>query len=219
MYLIVVGGGKVGYHLAATLVEEGYEILLIERDGATSARITEQLGSIVLTGDGAEASILERAGAARADVVVAATGDDEDNLIICQVAKQRFAVDRVIARVNNPRNEQLFKKLGIDATVSQTNVLMHLIEQRIDLDGLTRLMTLRHDAIEIVEIRIADDSPVVGRTLEDIRLPDDCVLSAISRGERLLVPSGKTRLQAGDEVIAVSRTDQEPALRRLIVGR
>jgi trk system potassium uptake protein TrkA len=171
-----------------------------------------------MRGDGAEASVLEAAGASRADVVIATTGDDEDNLIVCQVAKQRFDVERVIARVNNPKNELLFKKLGIDTTVSQTNVLLHLIEQRIGIDGLTHLMTLQHDAIEIVEVRVGESSPVVGRTLAEVRLPPDCVFSAIARGDRVVVPTGQTRIEAGDEVIAVTRTEREEELRRLLVG-
>lgn len=218
MYVIVVGGGKVGYYLAWTLVEMDYEVLVIERDGETVERISESLGAIVMEGDGAEASVLSRAGASRADVVVASTGDDEDNLIVCQVAKRKFHVDRVIARVNNPKNELLFKKLGIDTTVSQTNVLMHLIEQRIGVDGLTHLLTLRHDAIEIVEARVTESSPVVGKTLAEITLPAECVFSAITRGEHVVVPTGQTRIEAGDEVIAVTRTESEPQLRRLLVG-
>ncbi|MEZ4523686.1 MAG: NAD-binding protein [Thermomicrobiales bacterium] len=218
MYIIVIGGGKVGFHLAWTLVEEGYEVLVIERDGSVVERIEDRLGSIVMQGDGAESSILDAAGASRADVIIASTGDDEDNLIVCQVAKRRFNVERVIARVNNPKNELLFKRLGIDVTVSQTNVLLHLIEQRIDVDGLTHLMTLQHDAIEIVEARVADDSAVVGRTLAEIKLPPECVFSAITRGEHVVVPTGGTRIEAGDEVIAVTRTENEAALRRLLVG-
>ncbi|CAN5669473.1 NAD-binding protein [soil metagenome] len=218
MYVVVVGGGKVGYYLAWTLVEEGYEVLVIERDPGIADRISEQLGAIVMQGDGAEFSILAAAGASRADVVIASTGDDEDNLIVCQVAKRKFGVDRVIARVNNPKNELLFKRLGIDATVSQTNVLLHLIEQRIDPGGLTHLMTLRHEAIEIVEARVSDESPVVGKTLAEIRLPPECVFSAITRGEHVVVPTGQTRIEAGDEVIAITSTSSEVALRKLLVG-
>lgn len=218
MYVLVIGGGKVGYYLAWTLVEEGYEVLVIERDPATAARISERLGAIVMQGDGAESTILDAAGASRADVVIASTGDDEDNLIVCQVAKRKFNVGRVIARVNNPKNELLFKRLGIDATVSQTNVLLHLIEQRLNIEGLTHLMTLRHAEIEIVEARVSTESPIVGRTLADIRLPPECVFSAITRGEHVVVPTGQTRIEAGDEIIAVTRTESEAALRKLLMG-
>lgn len=218
MYVLVIGGGKVGYYLAWTLVEEGYEVLVIERDPATAARISERLGAIVMQGDGAESTILDAAGASRADVVIASTGDDEDNLIVCQVAKRKFNVGRVIARVNNPKNELLFKRLGIDATVSQTNVLLHLIEQRLNIDGLTHLMTLRHSEIEIVEARVSAESPIVGRTLANIRLPPECVFSAITRGEHIVVPTGQTTIEAGDEIIAVTRTESEGALRKLLMG-
>jgi trk system potassium uptake protein TrkA len=218
MYTIVVGGGKVGYYLAWTLVDVGYEVLIIERDHETSERIAESLGTIVLEGDGADASVLAEAGAIRADVVIATTGDDEDNLIVCQVAKNKFGVQRAIARVNNPKNEMLFKRLGIDATVSQTNVLLHLIEQRIGADGLTHLLTLQHDELEIVEARVTDESPIAGKSLAEIRLPPDCVFTAITRGERVIVPMGDTRVHVGDEVIAVTRVQSEPALRRLLVG-
>ena len=219
MYIIVVGGGKVGFYVAWTLVEEGYEVLIIERDHEVASNISERLGTIVLEGDGADATVLARAGAGRADVVIAATGDDEDNLIVSQVAKRKFAVDRAIARVNNPKNELLFKRLGIDATVSQTNVLLHLIEQRVAVDGLTHLLTLRHDEIEIVEARVGKKSPVVGKTLAEITLPPSCVFSAITRGEDVIVPTGDTRLEIGDEVIAVTRVDRESELRRLLVGQ
>lgn len=218
MYVIVVGGGKVGYYLAWNLVDQGFEVLVIERQPAKAEAIREHLGAVVMVGDGAEASVLEAAGAVRADVVIATTGDDEDNLIVCQVAKRRFDVERVIARVNNPKNEQLFKRLGIDATVSQTNVLLHLIEQRLIPDGLTRLLTLQHQEIEIVELKVGADSPVVGRRLSEIRLPPDCVFSAINRGEHIIIPTGQTRLEAGDDVIAVTRTERESELRRLLVG-
>ena len=219
MYTIVVGGGKVGFYVALTLVEEGNEVLIIERDHEVASVISERLGTIVLEGDGADATVLARAGANRASVVVAATGDDEDNLIVCQVAKRKFHVERAIARVNNPKNELLFKRLGIDETVSQTNVLLHLIEQRIAVDGLTHIMTLRHDEIEIVEARVGKSSPVVGKSLAEIQLPPSCVFSAIARGEEVIVPTGDTRLRVGDEVIAVTRVEQESALRKLLVGQ
>jgi trk system potassium uptake protein TrkA len=132
MYIIIVGGGKVGYYLARALLNAPHEVLIIERDARTAERIGEELGEgVVLRGSGDEASTLQRAGAKRADVVIAVTGDDEDNLIVCQVAKRRFNVPRTIARVNNPKNEYIFNRLGIDMTVSATNVILSLIEQEI----------------------------------------------------------------------------------------
>lgn len=217
MYMIVVGGGKVGYYLTKTLIFEGYEVLLVEKNPAKCEIYRQRFGAVVMQGDGAEASTLEAAGAARADVTIAVTGDDEDNLIICQVAKQRFGVKRTIARVNNPKNEDVFKRLGIDVTLSQTNVILSLIEQQIPDRHFLHLMNLKHAQLAIVEVSVSPDSPVVGMQLADIKLPPDCVFSAISRGAEVIVPTGQTRVLAGDEVIAVTRSSSEQALRDLLV--
>lgn len=216
MYLIVVGGGKVGFYLTQTLIVEGYEALLIEKNPQKCEYISERLGSVVLNGDGADVFTLEKAGASRADVVIATTGDDEDNLIICQVSRHRFQVERTIARVNNPKNEELFKKLGIDSTVSQTNVIHHMIEQKIPQRHMTHLLTLRHAEVEIIEINVNPESSVVGKTLTEIQLPPESVFSAITRGADVIVPTGQTRLLANDDVIAVTKPEYEADLRALL---
>ena len=218
MYIIVVGGGKVGYYLTKTLVNEGNEVLLIERKPDKVAIFTERFGSVVLQGDGAEVATLDKAGAARADVVVAVTGEDEDNLVICQVAKKRFEVPRTIARVNNPKNEEIFRQLGIDVTVSQTNVILNIIEQEIPDRPLVHLMTLKHAQMAIVETTMSANSPVVNQTLSEIQLPPNVVISAILRDGTLHIPSGETRLLPGDEVIAVTNRASEEPLRRLLAG-
>src|SRR5918998_3621213 len=179
MYIIIVGGGKVGYYLTKTLVNEGSnEILLIEKNPKKVATYGERFGSVVLEGDGAEMITLETAGAARADVVIAVTGDDEDNLVICQTAKKMFKVPRTIARVNNPKNEDIFKRLGIDVTVSQTNVILSIIEQEIPERGLVHLMTLKHAQMAIVEATVEETAMAVGKTLSDIQFPNNIVISA-----------------------------------------
>jgi len=218
MYLVVVGGGKIGYYLTKTLVNEGYEVLLIEKNPAKCETYTERFGNVIMNGDGAEAATLAAAGAARADVVIAVTGDDQDNLVICQMAKQRFHVKRTIARVNNPKNEELFRRLGIDVTVSQTNVILSLIEQQIPERHFVHLLALRHAQLELVEASVSHDSPIAGQTLADIRFPPDCSLLAILRDGNLIVPTGQTEVKAGDEVIAVTRREQEQALRDLVVN-
>ncbi len=218
MYVIVVGGGKVGYYLTKTLVNEGYEILLIERNPQKVSIWQDRFGSVVQQGDGCEVTTLEQAGAARADVVIAVTGGDEDNLVICQVAKQRFHVRKTIARVNNPKNEDIFRRLGVDVTVSQTNVIRSLIEQTIPDRPLVHLLTLRHNGMEIVETTVSEDSLVVGRQLADIQLPPNVVLSAILRGGEMIIPNGGSVLWAGDEVIAVAERTSEAPLRRLLAG-
>jgi len=216
VYLIVVGGGKVGFYLTQTLLADGHEVLLIERDAAKVDRFTETLGGVVLAGDGAEAATLMAAGAARADVVIAVTGEDEDNLVVCQMAKQKFHVDRTIARVNNPKNEHLFRMLGIDVTVSQTNYILNLIEQAIPERSFVHLLSLRHADLAIVEARIAQSSVVAHQAIGEIALPVDCVIVAIARGPHLIIPSPATELEPGDDVIAVTHPAQEDELRRLL---
>ncbi len=155
MYIIVVGGGKVGYHLAKALLAEGHEVLVIERDRSRIDYICSELGSICLLGDGCEAAIQAEAGTARADMLIAVTGDDEDNLVACQVAKHKFKVPRTIARSSNPKNETLFGMLGIDVTVSSTNVIMENIQQEVPTHILTHLLSFRDKGTEIVEIKVA----------------------------------------------------------------
>ena len=218
MYIIVVGGGKVGYYLTKTLLNEGHEVLLIERDLGKVDIYNERFGSVVIGGDGAEASTLANAGAARADVVIAVTGEDEDNLVVCQMAKQKFHVRRTIARVNNPKNEQLFRLLGVDVTVSQTNYILNLIEQAIPDRAFIHLLSLRHADLAIIEATVSDDSPINGKTIDDVQFPVDCVIAAISRGPDLIVPNASTRIESGDEIIAVTRREQEDDLRRLLIN-
>ena len=218
MYILVVGGGKVGYYLTKVLVNEGYEILLIEKNPKKVLVYAERFGSVVLEGDGAELATLEAAGAARADVVVAVTGDDEDNLVICQTAKRLFNVPRTIARVNNPKNEEIFKKLGIDVTVSSTNLILSVIEQEIPERGLVHLMTLKHAQVAIVEATVEDNAPVVGMSLSDIAFPDNVVISAVLRDGNLILPKGDTVLMPDDEVIALAARENEDAFRQMMTG-
>jgi trk system potassium uptake protein TrkA len=217
VYIIVVGGGKVGYYLTKTLLGDGHEVLLIELDPRKVDAYSERLGAVVLNGDGAEASVQAHAGAARADVVVAVTGEDEDNLVICQMAKQKFHVGRTIARVNNPKNEQLFKLLGIDVTVSQTNYIQNLIGQAIPERSFIHLLNLRHADLAIIEATITERSPVANMAVEDIELPVACAIAAIARGNDLIVPHSGTIIEPGDEMIAVTHVKQEDELRRLLV--
>ena len=219
MYVIIVGGGKVGYYLTKTLVNEGSnEILLIEKNPKKVATYGERFGSVVLEGDGAESGTLEMAGAARADVVIAVTGDDEDNLVICQTAKKMFNVPRTIARVNNPKNEDIFKRLGIDVTVSQTNVILSIIEQEIPERGLVHLMTLKHAQMAIVEATVEERAVASGKTIAEIAFPENIVISAVLRDGNLIIPRGETVLLPRDEVIALATRESEPELRQMLIG-
>lgn len=214
MYIIVVGGGKVGYYLAKELVEEGHEVLVIEKDSTKAERIAEELGDISLWGDGCEASTMEMAGFGRADMVIAVTGDDEDNLVACQVAKAKFNVPRAVARINNPKNEEIFKKLGIDTTVSATAAILAQIEQEIPTHPLVPLLTLKGGGLEIVEVKVPVNAAVVGRRIDDILLPPQSIVALVIDDEgEPRVPNAETVVQGGDEVVAVTRTENEDALR------
>src|SRR3972149_3832467 len=189
MYIIVVGGGKVGYYLAKELVEEGHEVLVIEKDAAKAERIAEELGDISLRGDGCEASTMEMAGFGRADMVIAVTGDDEDNLVTCQVAKAKFKVPRTIARINNPKNEEIFKKLGIDTTVSATTAILSQIEQELPAHPLIPLLTLKGGGLEHGERARPAGRPAARGRLRPLRAPGS-PLPPMSRRLAFLGPPG-----------------------------
>src|SRR3990172_6437419 len=205
MYIIVVGGGKVGYYLAKELVEEGHEVLVIEKDGVKAERIADELGDISLRGDGCEAAIMEVAGFGRADMVIAVTGDDEDNLVVCQVAKAKFNVARAMARINNPKNEEIFRRLGIDTTVSATTAILAQIEQELPTHPLIPLLTLKGGGLEIVEVKVPEGSAVVGKRIGDIVLPQQSLIALIvDEHGTPEVPKNDTLVRAGDEVVAVT---------------
>ena len=214
MYIIVVGGGGVGYYLAKALLEEGHEILIIEQNPAICDVINDELGGICTRGDGCEVSTLMKAGATRAAMFVAVTGEDQHNLVACQLAKHKFKVPRTIARIKNPKNEGLFKKLGIDVTISGTNVILEHITEEVTTHPLTHLMQIPDNGLEVVELRIPAGSASVGKTVKDIPLPAGSMLSLIIRkDQKPIVPVATTVLLAGDQVIAVTSAASEEALR------
>ena len=219
MYIIVVGGGKVGYYLTKSLLEAEHEVLVIELDPQKCAVFVDELNANVLQGDGCEVATMEKAGMGRADAVVAVTGDDEDNLAVCQVAKHKFNVPRTIARINNPKNEGIFHKLGIDVTVSSTELILSQIEQVIPSQSLTHLLSLRGVGVSFVEMEIPPDSPALGKPLGKLGIPDDCVLPLVIRGNKeAIIPYGDTVFQAGDQVIAVTSETSEATVRRILLG-
>jgi trk system potassium uptake protein TrkA len=219
MYIIVIGAGKVGYYLTKSLLSEGEEVLVIEKEALKAENIVNHLNGTALQGDGAEATTLSEAGVERADVVVAVTGHDEDNLVICQVAKHRFKVPRTIARVNNPRNRAVFGELGIDATVSATDLLLSLLQQEIPSHPIVHLLSLEEGGAEVVELELHDGSELAGKTWSEIGLPGNAVLAAIVRGQHASVPSPDTVLTPGDRLVIVTEIANEPALRGLCLGQ
>jgi trk system potassium uptake protein len=218
MFCVIAGGGKVGYYLAKELIEQGHEIVVIEQNARRVAEIEADLGSIVMQGDGAETTVLKEAGTERADLVVAVTGDDEDNLVICQVAKVRFHAGRTIARINNPKNAEIFQKLGIDDTVSATDVVLSVIEQEIPRHHLTPLLRLSNTDAELVEAVIEDGSAVAGHRLRDIQLPRPTNIAVVIREGNAIFPEPDTPILIGDHVIAFTTSQNEAALRQALLG-
>jgi trk system potassium uptake protein TrkA len=219
MYILVVGGGKVGYFLSLALLSEGHEILIIEREADKCKVIAEELGSVVMRGDGCEVRTLEDAGANRADLMVAVTHRDEVNLVACQVAKHKFGVKRTIARISNPKNEALFKMLGIDVTVSSTNLILEQIEEKLPTHSMSHLLTLEDGNLEIVEVNVQPESTVVGKKVREIALPAKslvCLIINATKGAQ--VPSADSTVVAGDHIIAVTQPEHEAELRTALTG-
>ena len=181
MFVLVVGGGKVGYYLAKELIESGHEVALMEKDRQRAKEIADEIGSIVIGHDGCEGKYLAEAGCNRADVVAAVTGDDEDNLVICQMAKHHFDVPRTIARVNNPKNEALFRHLGVDELISPTRMILGSIEQDIPVHELLHLAALGEGELELIEAHLQSGSPAIGRAPKDLAIPEGCSLFAVIR--------------------------------------
>lgn len=219
MYIIIVGGGEVGYYLARALLDEGHEILVLEKDIERNEFICSELGSVCVRGDGCEAATLTEAGTGRADMLIAVTGDDEDNLVACQVAKHKFNVPQTIARITNPKNEAIFKKLGIDVTVSSTNIILEHIEEEVPTHPLTHLLDIRDKGLEIVEVKIPVNATTVGKAVKELPLPQGSVLSLIIRSQQKpIVPTADTVLQAEDQIIAATTPESEEALRTALRG-
>lgn len=218
MYVIIVGAGKVGYYLSKALVQEGQEVLVIEKDRKTAELLAEKLGEMVVYGDGCEIRTMTEVGMGRANVVVAVTGDDEDNLVICQMAKQKFGVQRTIARVNDPKNEELFRELGIDQTVSSTRIIFNLLEQQIETGQVIPLAALKKGEIEVVEADITADSPLTGRKIGQLDLPPNTLIISVIRDDHAMIPHSDTKLRKGDSVIAIIKADREKDLRAVFAG-
>jgi trk system potassium uptake protein len=203
MYMLVVGAGKVGWNLTRELIDKGHEVTLIEADRARYLTVEQELEHRVLYGDASELWVLERAGIQRAGMVIAVTGDDEDNLLICQVAKDKYNVERVIARVNNPRNRQHFELLGVKPYVSATDLILRLIEREVPRYGLVHLLDLADAKIEIIDLLIGENAPVVGKRVDELDMPKGSLLISVLRNGTGFVPTADTVIQGGDEVLAV----------------
>lgn len=219
MYIIIVGAGKVGYFLAKRLCAGRHTVSIVDKDKSICEDVAKDLDAMVINGDACDLRILEEAGVERADVVAAVTGDDEDNLIICQLAKEKFNVQRTVGRVNNPDNERTFSELGVDVPVDATKIIAKIIEEEVSFSDFVNLMSFKRGKLAIVRVDLPQDSPVINREIKDIALPPDSVLVSILRGEEVIVPKGNTVLKSGDDIIALTVIGNEPQLLNLLVGK
>jgi len=219
MYIVVVGGGRLGYYLAKALLNEGHEVVIVEKNATFCKIINDEMGGVCIHGDGCETATLAELGTSRADMLIAVTGDDEDNLVACQVAKHKFNVSRTIARIRNPQNEAIFKKLGIDVTVSSTNVILEHIQEEVPTHPLTHLLSIRDQGLEVVEIKIPPESTAVGKRVKELSLPEGTRLAlVIHQTQKPKVPTADTIIRAEDRVIAITSSELEEELRTILRG-
>jgi trk system potassium uptake protein TrkA len=220
MFVMIVGGGKVGSHLAKLLLEEGHEVRVIDpREDVLTKLHRELPAEVILDGDGTDPVRLELAGVRRANVLAAVTGNDETNLVAASLGRFEFEVPRIIARVNNPRNQWLFTaEMGVDVSINQADLLAKLLIEEMSLGDMMTLLKLRKGEVELVEEKIHETSLVNGKAIKDILWPDQCTLAAVIRKGDVIAPNGNTVLEAYDEVLAVVRTSERSALAK-ILGR
>jgi trk system potassium uptake protein TrkA len=219
LYIVIIGGGNIGYYLSKALLSEGHEVLIIEKDTRKCERLEDELGSCCMRGDGCETAVLSEAGLNRADVLISTTAQDEDNLVSCQVARYRFKVPRTIALVNNPINEKIFKELGVDATISVTNAILEHVEQEIPAHPLIHLLTMSGHMEEVVELIISNESPALGKSIGQLRLPADTTIALLLRdGEKPRIPDIETTFKENDRIIALTTIDSEKILEKALLG-
>jgi trk system potassium uptake protein TrkA len=222
MRVVIVGGGNVGTFIAAELHQAGHEVLIVEVDPdrvKQATAVNEPPGVPWLQADGCEVSELAKAGVDKADVVAAVTGDDEDNLVVSLLAKQEFAVPRVVARVNNPKNQWMFNEMwGVDVSVSTPHLLTALVEEAVSVGSLVRLLSFERGRAGLVEVTLAPGSPAIDKEIVELGFPRDSTVVAILRQDHVVVPRGDTPLLEGDEVLVLVTPDSEDAVRQLLIG-
>lgn len=219
MLAVIIGGGRGGSYLARDLQTQGYRIKVVDRRPEVVARLRQEIGGDVICGDGCSPQILDQVGVSKADLIVALTHNDEDNLVVCRLAKHHFHVPRVIARVNNPLNEWLYTKdWGVDVAISQVHLTSKVIEEEIGLGELVTLLKLNRGEAALVELRLPDTSPCRGKAIREVNLPSDAVIVSVIRAGKLVIPRGDTVFEAGDEILAVSTVAAEKPLKDILIG-
>lgn len=217
MNIIIVGAGNVGYYLAEKLSEKNY-VVLIEKESKLSEKIASKLNCLVISGDGCDPEVLKRAGIKKADVVAAVTGNDEDNLIICQIAKEIFNVKRTVARVNNPKNKKTFDELGVDLPISGTALLAQAIEETVNWEDFITLFTFKRGKLSILRIDLPENSPIVNKKLDEIELPEGSAIVAVIREDEFIIPKDGFVFKENDEIIAITKIENEATLFNTLIG-
>lgn len=219
MKAVIVGGGKVGYYLFKTLREKHFDVVLVERERSLCNKIAEEFDGEIICGDGTDPEVLKDADIDRAEVVAAVTGKDEENLVICQMAKINFSVNKTIARINNPKNRPIFKALGVDRTVCSTEVISSLIEGAIGNEEVRLVQTLDRGEILLLESEITVRSPWSSKIIQNLNIPKDCVIVSIIRNDKVVYPSGNIEIKAGDRVLLVTSLENRKLVEKSIIGR
>ena len=219
MYIIIIGAGKIGFFLAKRLIQNKHTVSIVDKNKLICEETAREVEALVINGDGCDPKILEEAGISRCDVVAAVTGDDEDNLIICQLAKERFNVQRTVGRVNNPDNEYTFSELGIDVPVDSTQIIAKIIEEEVSFTDFVNLMSFKRGKLAIVRVDLPADSPVINKEVKDVILPENSVLVSILRQDDVIVPKGNTVFKPGDDVVALTLIGNEPQLLNVLAGK
>lgn len=217
MFIIVAGGGRIGYHVSKKQLQKMNEVVILEKRPERCSYLLEVMGSVVVQGDACDPSVLENAGISRAEMIIACTGKDQDNLIICQLARKKFRVPYTIALLNDPANEEVFKKLGVDATINYIGTVLGKIEQKVAHQGAMTVL-MREAGFEIIETRLHDDTPASGKNIGQLPLPQSCIVSAVIRGGELLPTSPDTGLLSGDVIITVSKESDFQNLKKAFLG-
>jgi len=218
MKIILIGGGKTIYFLAKQFIAEGQSVTIINRDPEESQALSHELDATILLGDGSDPEILEQAGTGSADVLLSMTSRDHVNLVACQVANEKFDVARTIALVNNPENEEIFRKLGVSLIFSATRIITSLLEQETDFMAITNLMAVAQGKVNVSEVRLPENALVSGKSLQELKLPAGFLLATIIRNGEVLVPSGSTILQAHDQLILIGQAENYRDVLRILTG-
>lgn len=219
MNILIVGAGKVGYSLAKRLIADKHTVSIIEKDRVICEELAKELDILVIHGDGCDPRVLEEAGIERADVISAVTGDDEDNLVICQIAKERFNLRRTVGRINDSKNERIFTELGVDVPIDSTAIIAKIIKGEAAFEDFVNLMSFQRGKLVIVRLDLPEDSPVINKKVKDVTLPPDSVLVSILRAEEVIVPKGNTVFKPSDDVIAITSVGNEAQLLKILAGK